>query len=67
MYKVSQSVFINGSIIEAKHFIDEFGAVARGITAVETNLNLSIDELQKTSKQYTDKKISTLIIDGGAF
>lgn len=67
MYKVSQGVFVDGSIIDAKDFLNEFGAVASEMASMDSALSLKISTVEATAKQYTDNKINTLNIDGGSF
>lgn len=67
MYQVSQGVFVDGSIIDAKDFLNEFGAVASEMASMDSALNTKIATSTAESKDYTDNKINTLAIDGGSF
>lgn len=67
MYIVSQGVFVDGSIIDAKDFLNEFGAVAAEMATSHSDLKIQIATVSATSKKYTDDSIKTLNIDGGSF
>lgn len=67
MYNVSQGVFVDGSIIDAKDFLNEFGAVSSEMASMDNDLKNKIAEAIIESKKHADANIATLVVNGGSF
>lgn len=67
IYEVTPGVFVDGSIVDAADFLNEFGAVASSISEVSQRIEKGDKEVAAAQKQYTDDKIANIVIDGGTF
>lgn len=67
IYEVTPGVFVDGSIVDASDFLNEFGAVSSSISEVVQRMDKGDKVVAAEQKQYTDDKIANIIIDGGAF
>lgn len=67
MYQVSQGVFVDGSIIDAKDFLNEFGFVGSEMAAMDSDLKNKIAAGIIEAKQHADDNITNLVVDGGTF
>lgn len=67
MYQVSQGVFVDGSIIDAKDFLNEFGFVGSEMATMDSDLKNKIAAGIIEAKQHADANITNLVVDGGTF
>lgn len=66
-YTVTQGVFVDGSIADAKDFLDEFGKVASELSSMERDHKTAIATALSDAHKHTDDSLSDLVVDGGAY
>lgn len=66
-YVPTPGVFVDGSIIDAADFLNEFGLVASKFSEVDATQVSSATATLAAAKTYTDTKLQSYSVDGGTF
>lgn len=67
MYKPTSGIFVNGNIVDGPDILNEFGLVSSELSKVGEQSTKESQTAEQNSKQYTDTKLDSLVIDGGSF
>ncbi len=66
-YVPTPGVFVDGSIIDASDFLNEFGLVSSKFAEVDNTVVASNTTTLASAKAYTDTQLQAYSVDGGTF
>lgn len=66
-YVPTPDIFVDGTVIDAADFINEFEKIATATKGIQDDLKNGDENIQTVVIQYVDDKIKELTVDGGTF
>ena len=66
-YIPTPGVFVDGSIVDAADFLNEFGQISSKFSEVDSTIVNSDASTLAAAKAYADTKLAAYSVDGGTF